>query len=98
MSRYEKGQMVKLSWVDENGYDRWQYMVCLHTYDNMTHFLKEYGGKFSESYTSQEEEYSGGKGNVSVIPLYQNGKPVFSKRTFFGLGRYTFEPTTKRGK
>lgn len=97
--KYEKGQMVELSWVDKDGHARWQYMVAVEMYDDRTEFKKEYGGRFME-FNSKEglenkEPDSSDRHEIKVIPLYQNGRPVFSKRSFFGLGRYTFEPTTK---
>ena len=100
MSKYEVGQMAKLSWVDEEGFSRWQYMVVVKLFDNSTQFIKEYGGRFMENYPDGENTAndSDDKHKIKVIPLYQNGRPVFSKRSFFGMGSYNFEPTTKDGE
>ncbi|QQO38725.1 hypothetical protein PP657_gp097 [Bacillus phage BCPST] len=99
MSKYEVGQMVEISWVDKEGNARWQYMVVVKVYDDRTQFIREYGGRFMESHAGDEDRKEattdGSKEQIRISPLYQNGKPVFSKRSFFGLGRYTFEPTTK---
>jgi len=98
MSKYEVGQMVELSWEDKEGNARWMYMVAVELYDDRVQFLKEYGGRFMEFYNDEsgnEEGTTGDNKRIKVIPLYKNGQPVFSKRSFFGLGRYTFEPTTK---
>lgn len=99
---YEIGQMVELSWEDEDGYARWQYMVAIRNFDDRTQFIKEYGGRFMHFVSSDDskdkEPDSKDKHKIKVIPLYQNGRPVFSKRSFFGLGRYNFEPTTKDGE
>lgn len=102
--KYEKGQMVELSWMDKEGHARWLYMVAEYMYDDRTQFIKEDGSHFmefepkKENETEDKEPDSKDNYNIKVIPLYKNGQPVFSKRSFFGLGRYTFEPTTKGGK
>jgi hypothetical protein len=97
--KYEKGQMFELSWFDKEGHARWQYMVAIELYDDRTEFTKEYGGRFMEFVSNDEskdkEPDSKDNHKIKVIPLYKEGQVIFSKRSFFGLGRYTFEPTTK---
>ncbi|AZU99030.1 hypothetical protein pW4_7 [Bacillus phage pW4] len=99
MSKYEVGQMVQIQIRNEDGGLDWVYAVAINIYDNKTEFLTEYNHRHMVSYDDDAKD----KANVNnhkykVVTLYQNGRPVFSKRSLFGLGRYTFDPTTKDGE
>ncbi|AGR46672.1 hypothetical protein PP653_gp006 [Bacillus phage Basilisk] len=98
MSKYEIGQMVQLDYeTSENKYS-WQYMVVVDVFDDKVLFDREYGGRFMLTIAEPKEGEKAGnlnRNDIGITPLYKNGKKVFSKRSFFGLGRYTFEPTTK---
>lgn len=101
MSKYEVGQMAQLDYEREDNKHSWEYMVAVEVFDDKVLFEREYGGRFMLTFANIGEEKEVGeldRNDIKITPLYKNGQPVFSKRSFFGLGSYTFEPTTKGGK
>lgn len=101
MSKYVKGQMVQLDYETDKSKYAWQYMVVVDVFDDKVLFEQERGGRFMLTFIDSAKEGEVNELNrkdIKIHPLYKNGQVVFSKRSFFGLGRYTFEPTTKGGK
>lgn len=98
MNKYEVGQMAQLDYEREENKHSWEYMVVVEVFDDKILFDREYGGRFMLTFAEPKGDEEAGtldRSDIKITPLYKNGQPVFSKRSFFGLGRYTFEPTTK---
>lgn len=96
MSKYEIGQMALVRYADKEGNKLWEHLVATEVYDNMTTFIYRDGSAFAEYYPKDKEgKIDFNKDEIKLEPLTKDGRPVFSKRSFFGLGSYTFKPTTK---
>jgi len=88
------GQMAELVWMSEgNDVASWTYMVANNIFDDRIEFLRKDNTPFIYSLSTHEGEnemINGQSIKSHVIPLYKDGKPVMSRKNFFG--RYTFKP------
>jgi hypothetical protein len=86
-----KGQLVVITYREENEDAWWEYGVVRNIYDERVEILRETGGSFM--YVLEKDDNSILKNQPTkskVKPLARDGKPVMSGRSIFG--KLTFQP------
>lgn len=80
-----KGQLVHITYRDEDGEEVWEYGAVAEKYDNMVCIDRQNGGRIMV-HPPDAPEFD--DASLDILPITKGGEPVIVKKTLLGKYKY----------